>query len=245
MTGGLGNRLFQIFAGIGYAERCRKRFVFYEEQMSHNPHSNPKTTKQLLLALFPTVQVYRGAAHWSNYVEPVGTHYEYTEIPNYDGSVMLSGFFQNTAYFPLQAREKFIIPRPRDLFVDCSGINFEHAYFVHFRFGDYVNSEFDIDFDSYYASCISRLRSIDPIAELLLFSDQPAKIPEKISGRVIQTGLWETLWLMSRCQGGICANSTFSWFGAFSCRGAGPIFMPTLWSKRNSANPNPTWAISS
>jgi Glycosyl transferase family 11 len=250
MGGGLGNRLFQIMAGLGYAERMGRQFVFHEENMTHNPHTNAKATKQLLLALFPKVKVYRGPVRWTEYKEATGAQYDYTIIPDVSGSVLLRGYFQREDYFPAAARENFKVPRPSECRYDCTGIDFGHAYFVHFRRGDYVNSTLDVDLKDYYAGAVREIRERDAAAVFLVFSDQPAELgPLTEYGlcagdvRVIPVfiGIWETLYLMSRCTGAICANSTFSWFGAYGIRGDGPVYMPTTWSKIQSGNPNPAW----
>ena len=55
--------------------------------------------------------------------------------------------------------------------------------------------------------------------------------------------IWETLWLMSRCNGGICANSTFSWIGGYASKGTGPFYLPNVWKRDGSARGLATWAI--
>lgn len=251
MRGGLGNRIFEVMAGLGYAERTGKQFVFYEEHITHNPHADPRSTKELLLALFPFIKVYRGKLNWKKHVEEHDKHYFYNPIPDMSGSVVLHGYFQNVGYFAEGAREKFIVPRSKETRFDSSGVDWAHTYFVHFRFGDYVGSDFELDLSEYYKTAVGLVMTMDPEATFLLFSDQPSKINFDRVGLSglryivvpVKVGMWETLWLMSRCRGAICANSSFSWFGAFAVRGDGPIFMPARWSKNHVATPNPPWAI--
>ena len=116
----------------------------------------------------------------------------------------------------------------------------------------YVDSEFDMDKRPYYTEAVRRIRTADPAATFLVFSDQPSKLELGQYGLMTEDvrlvpasiGIWESLYLMSRCTGAICANSSFSWFGAFGIRGTGPIFMPAVWSRLHASCPNPPWAES-
>ena len=250
MRGGLGNRFFQTMVGLGYAERTGREFVFYEDNMKHNAHTDYVKTTEILLAFFPKVKVYRGQMRWTNYSDIAGGVYTYTEIPDLSGSVCLSGYYQRFEYFPREARANFVIPKPSSTSFDTAPIDFNHTYFIHFRRGDYVNSNYDLGFTEYYTAAIKKIRDADPAAFFLVFSDQTKKVnlsPYALGGlhSVVPERIkaWETLWLMSRCRGAVCANSTFSWFGAFAIRGPGPIHMPAHWIKDVAGNPNPPWVL--
>jgi len=249
MSGGLGNRLFQIMAGLGYAERTGREFVFYENGMKNNAHTDYLKTTEMLLAFFPKVKVWRGSQRWTDYTDVEGGVYLYNPIPELSGSVRLSGYYQRFEYFPSGAREQFVVPKPKAVRFDSSGVDFSHAYFIHFRLGDYVGSKFDVGFDEYYRKAIAAIRAADPEAFFLVFSDQVKKLQLEGYGLGERycvpegVGTWETLWLMSRCRGAVCANSTFSWFGAFAVRGDGPIYMPARWNTDFEGNPAPPWAL--
>ena len=248
MSGGLGNRLFQIMAGLGYAERSGREFVFYEDTMKNNAHTDYAKTTEMLLAFFPKVKVWRGALRWRDYTDVEGGVYAYNAIPDLSGSVRLSGYFQRFEYFPSGAREQFVVPKPKVVRFDSSGVDFSHAYFVHFRLGDYVDTKFDVGLSEYYTAAIREIRDVDPDAFFLVFSDQVKKLQldgyglgERCTVMPEGVGTWESLWLMSRCHGAVCANSTFSWFGAFAVRGDGPIYMPARWNRESEGNPVPPW----
>jgi len=250
MSGGIGNRLFQTLVGLGYAERTGREFVFYEDNMKHNQHTDYVKTTEMLLAFFPKVKVWRGSVHWTNYSDIAGGVYTYTRIPDLSGSVCLSGYYQRFEYFPSDARLNFIIPKPSSTSFDTASIDFNHTYFIHFRRGDYVSSQYDLGFTEYYTAAIKKIRDADSAAFFLVFSDQTKKVdlsPYALGGlhSIVSDKIsaWETLWLMSRCRGAVCANSTFSWFGAFAIRGLGPIYMPACWIKDVAGNPNPPWAL--
>lgn len=234
MGGGVGNRISQILAGLGYAERTGRQFVFYEQHMTHNPHTPAEPTKRFLLSLFPHVKVLRGGpVSWRLLQEEQG-------FDDVSGavSVVLSGYYQEERYYPSRLREWFSIPKPPTVRFSGGGIPFERTWFVHFRFGDYVTTDFNVDLRKYYKAAIASVLEEQRNAFFLLFSDEPTKIPyeeiglsgfsgEKMSVVPYNIGIWESLWQMSRCWGGVTANSSFSWSAAFAVKGS--VYMPTVW----------------
>ena len=244
MSGGFGNRIFQILTGMAYAERTGKRFVFFEEHITNNPHTPPVKMRQMIYAWFPQVMVYRGRVAWIDYADTGAP------IPDMSGSVAIRGNFQDDAFFSPTARQQFVIPEPSRRILDISGIDFRHSYFMHFRLGDYVNSSWDVDLTSYYPEAVRRILQVDPLATFLLFSDEPDRINmKKLKFPTIKMAMMpvvdigETLWLMSQCNGGICANSTFSYIGGFGSKGTGPFFRPDVWRHDGSARGLASWAI--
>jgi len=137
---------------------------------------------------------------------------------------------------------------------ETDGIDFSHAYFVHFRFGDYVVTEYNVDLTAYYNTAIAAVIAADPAATFLLFSDEPSKIPLVAVGLSgcrytvvpFAIGIWETLWQMSRCCGGICANSTFSAAVSWALPVTAVVYMPSLWRHEEAAHGSclekPVWA---
>jgi len=249
LRSGLGNRLFQIMAGLGYAERCGKQFVFFEKQMHENFHTGAKLTKDLLLAIFPQVKIYRSHVDWNQYREDTDKFYDDYIIPDLSGSVLLHGFFQNAVHFPSDYRTRFKIPKPAMCKFNCDDVNWSKTFFIHYRKGDYVDSDYDVIGLDYYKTAIQQIQTMYNSPYFLIFSDQPDKVTVvdllidseyKIVGNI---GVWETLYLMSQCAGAICANSTFSWFGAYAQAGLGPVFMPSIWKKGFTKHPVPDYFI--
>lgn len=97
---------------------------------------------------------------------------------------------------------------------------------VHIRRGDYLNPENAAMFgnictDAYYANAISMMKGIIPDAHFYLFSDDISYVKTKYIGEEytivdINHGRdsFYDMWLMSNCKHNICANSTFSFWGA-------------------------------
>lgn len=97
---------------------------------------------------------------------------------------------------------------------------------VHIRRGDYLdaaNIELfgNICTEAYYDSAVRYIRERYPKAVFYLFSDDSAYVQEKYRGpeyRIVDWNKKENscydMMLMSRCKHNICANSTFSFWGA-------------------------------
>ena len=97
---------------------------------------------------------------------------------------------------------------------------------VHIRRGDYLNPENAAMFgnictDAYYANAISMMKGMIPDAHFYLFSDDISYVKAKYIGEEytivdINHGRdsFYDMWLMSNCRHNICANSTFSFWGA-------------------------------
>ena len=100
---------------------------------------------------------------------------------------------------------------------------------LHVRRGDYLlpgmpHTPCPVD---YYDEAVSHILADDPATRFLVFSDDmdwcrrelPVPDPIFVSGNPD----WLDLALMTRCHHHICANSTFSWWGAFLSSDASPI----------------------
>lgn len=134
----------------------------------------------------------------------------------------------------------------------------EKSYFLHIRRGDYVNNQrYWMDSDKYYraaidhilakhkrssTSSVSGLEGCTPLTKepdphFYIFSNDIAYCKQyHVLGNlnkifVENLGEIESLYLMSLCQrGGICANSTYSWWGAYlNNRPDKTVIFPKRW----------------
>lgn len=97
---------------------------------------------------------------------------------------------------------------------------------LHVRRGDYLDAENNSMFggictEAYYEGAIKDMRERFENVRFYLFSDDPAYMKEAYQGDdfcVVDINYGEDsfydMWLMSRCKHHICANSTFSFWGA-------------------------------
>ena len=233
LTGGIGNRLFQIFAGLAYAKKHVKKFVL-SESLNEERNDYEKNTKSMICSIFPEIE-------WVPFMDTYTLIHEitpmnYNELDYFNGNVVLKGSFQVEQY----SLELENVPTIRTDY-------YENTYFIHIRLGDYVgHPEFDIDLSTYHKNCIDMLGYT---AKYIVFSNdnhnarkylEQFKIDYILSDK---TDPLETLVEMANCAGGICMNSAFSWMGAFFQRlPRKHVFVPARWSQRKSSGVFPSWA---
>lgn len=152
------------------------------------------------------------------------------EILNFD-NMYLSGYFACEKYYNdilYDLREKIQFP------VSENSLNWQMAQemrecnsvSVHIRRGDYLNDENKAMFgnictDAYYTKAVEMIKAETEDARFYLFSDDIPYVKEKFKGQEytvvdINHGKdsFYDMWLMSNCKHNICANSTFSFWGA-------------------------------
>lgn len=230
---GLGNRFFQIAALLGYAEKHGHTPILLQSWIKENKtHPGPKS----VLDFFPDLHVVDDAPDgtWITYSERGEDCFSYVEIPRYDSHVKLVGCFQSEKYFPS------VFPFPAILQSCVSNIDSSGCAFLHVRRGDYLNpycAHHCVDLRAYYRRALTCVGD----GPVLVCSDDipwckstlPALYSDLVSAHhwIFLEGVsdYETLALMIRCgRGAICANSTFSWWGAY-WGAAVDKFMPARW----------------
>lgn len=143
----------------------------------------------------------------------------------------LSGYFACEKYYSdilYDLREKIQFP-PSDNPLNpelaqemrqCASVS------VHIRRGDYLNEENRAMFgnictDAYYRKAMELMKEEVPDAHFYLFSDDVSYVEQKYQGEEFTVvdinhgkDSFYDMWLMSNCKHNICANSTFSFWGA-------------------------------
>lgn len=145
--------------------------------------------------------------------------------------VYLSGYFACEKYYAdilPQLRKDIVFPvssnpenhRMAERMNSCSSVS------VHIRRGDYLNAENAAMFGNictqdYYDSAVALIKKKLTNPHFFLFSDDPAYTKQQYQGDEftvvdINRGAdsFYDIWLMSQCSHNICANSTFSFWGA-------------------------------
>jgi len=216
IMGGLGNQLFQVFAGMSYAFDNQLDYVI-DDQTSDG---------RKICKIFNVISSSIYHCPQKNIYKEKEFHYQ--PIPNKKCSFMIDGYFQSYKYFE------------KNFNIICKILNIDtlrnerrmsikkEIISIHFRFDDYLKLKeyFIVQRVDYY---IEALRYFSPDDQTLLFFYQQsdtvmakeyiqAIIKEtNFEYKEIEKGLkdWEEMLYMSNCSHNIIANSTFSWWGAY------------------------------
>jgi hypothetical protein len=146
-------------------------------------------------------------------------------------SVVINSYCSSPAYFPdcqdELAKQISRIRNPSQWFQQLSNeVNDISAIGVHVRLGDYkdLGSIYGRPDPDYYAKAVNLITEKIGDRPIWLFSDEPAlaneivgkhiKISRIIDPRASDRAI-EHLNLLGKCQGIVCANSSFSWWSGF------------------------------
>ena len=238
LAGRLGNNLIEIFVAQKYAEKWNMNLIIIIEQDPYIIES----VKDLKI-LMPNLVFEEKIPDLTNYntINDINI-YNKSENPNND--ILLEGLFQDSLLVP-EIPIEVKIPEPSP-----NLIKDKDAYFIHFRFGDFKGSkQYELPIN-YYKKAI---KYFNKDSYFIIVSDEIDLAKEYISKNLSElTNLiydiggsrLDALYYISHSKGGICANSTFSWVGAYLMKEKGVICMPDPWWKDN-INMNkmhPSWA---
>lgn len=248
-SSGMGNQLFMMAALLGYAERYGYEPVFWEEPKTSWEHKDSLfRVKEMFRLRVLTEEERKGS--WTVLKEPAEAAFSYTPLPHMNGNVKVEGYFQSDLYGP----STFPTPPPPSLRAELIAHDWSKTVFLHVRRGDYLhpaNAAHAVDLTEYWRKAVSFLRE----DTLFVASDDIAWCKAELvgilgwKGKVLYAeGLSdvETFFWMTACSGGICANSTFSWWAAWYIRrrlGASAIVtMPKAWGFSSTKDLYPAWA---
>lgn len=226
---GLGNQLFYVAAAYGYGRKHGRIPAILSGVAGSNPHSTEMYANSIFRE-FQKIDIHVDSV----YSEPPEDCLTYHPIPSVGETyrnIFLNGFFQNEKY--LEGYKKDFVrllrfPDTRD--VEARWGPFANTCFIHVRRGDYLrNSKHNVPLGDYYRRAMafvkeqweSRVQGDAPI-RFLVFSDDIAwcrQSPLFVQAECefcTESHDATSMMLMAKCGvGGICANSTFSWWGAF------------------------------
>ena len=220
LQGGLGNQLFQLAAAETIASETNRNVYMLDKNSPYTSHS----TSNYFLTIFSKFLDYPIIEEPYVIVdEPSFKKYDWNQlIP--EGPACIKGYFQNWRYISDDFISKLVLP-------ECHTID---GAFIHIRGGDYVNNSLHhVDLTSYYKKAVEYFPT-DTHFYIFTNDVQYAKtftFLSKINHTFVNEDELMTLTMMSKCtKGGVCANSSFSWWGAFLNPNR-TIVMPGKWFK--------------
>ena len=249
LNSGLGNRLFQIYAGLGFAEKWNMDFYLPNINLQRGNHKPIDESFNEIKMLLPNLNILSEDEDISLYTT-ISEKEElvYNEDDNPNNNAILKGYFQTEKYFPTNP-PKLMIPEPENSII--KGLT--NIYFIHIRLGDYLTT-FALDLLKYHKYCIDKINTVDSNAKYIVVSDDISKAKEYIETNFkLVNVLYDesndrltSLYYISKCNGGIGTNSSFSWFGAYSIinKNKDMIFFPKPWFKnfKKEVDIYPSWA---
>lgn len=261
LSDGLGNRLFQLAAATTAADKYNKELVLFLPRCYKASHSSADQ----IFKLFPDIPIVEtGTTKWHEITEKsVGRYEPFPPLPpTATQNIVLRGHRQSFSYFSskeitpnwesaLGANE---VRRIKELIQEPAT-----AAFLHVRLGDYrILPHHFVNLEKYWLECLRALQEDGRVKRVYVFSDETeytetnlvpffrAVAPTLEFHMICETVPVAALYAMSLIGGGaICANSTFSWWGAYfsAARKAGnPIYMPAKWGDFDTTDLYPVWS---
>lgn len=267
LANGIGNRFFKYASAKGIAAKLGGAFNVLESTID-GEHSN-RTYDWFVQRVSAHICTHPPAASQSVmvYNQPDAEHIGVVTdlrcgFHNHD-SILLNGYFQceeNFANIKDELRDLFCGECPAiSSAIDMYYPRARNHVALHIRLGDYIHTPHFVNLQKYYERCIQALpnnthfliicedpeniHSIYP--SLLPFITQQQHtytlVQERPSADVVDSVQFD-LYLMARCAGVICSNSTFAWWGAWiglnRLRGSDnnhtQVFIPDKWLQGNS-----------
>jgi hypothetical protein len=233
LHGGLGNQLFQVSSGYGIAKKHDMILILVSDYQKESfPHQDEVDT--YIKTIFSSFRIiHRG------HLPEVPHYYEKDNVQCFrhneslgEDTLYIDGYLQTDKYFKEYRQEILDLFKPYNLQLD--------SYFIHVRRGDYVNSHLHhIELDDYYQRAIAYLEERSPHSHYYIVSDdipycKQYALFEPLNKTFVEGNL--AFSLMTSCKGGICSNSTFSWWGSYLIDREKMVILPKQWIQNGHEN---------
>jgi len=222
LMGGLGNRLFQL-AGLHTIAGQTGRIAILTDISLPSPHSNGTYFD----TLFKRWKAAYDRVPAPDVHEPDHLYRDWKPLLATLETACMVGYFQDYRYVTPEFIKTLVFP------TECLSRHpdISTMIFLHIRGGDYIGHAIhDVPLDSYY----ERALAMFPGATFAVFTNDVEYAKTKpwlatVPHVFIDEPDVESLVLMRACAGGICANSTFSWWGAY-LNPHRKLILPDTWS---------------
>jgi hypothetical protein len=229
LQGGLGNQLFQL-GFLDYISKITgKQTYIYELHSPSSVHSKNQYYETIFQEWKPLYKLQNA------YMINENSNLEYEDWKsklNNSTNICVYGYFQRYEYIDL-IRDEFISKLKFNNSILEKYPEISNKIFIHIRGGDYKNNTFhEINLTKYYQRCMELCKN----EEFVIFTNDIAYAKNYFKDiPIIEESEVDTLYLMSKAKGCICANSSFSWWGAYLNLNR-PIFMPSKWFNDSRMN---------
>lgn len=251
--GGLGNQIFIYMAGYVSSEYLKCPLYVLNNNPTHHSNQDYKNSifrnlgKHVNHSVF-NIKSNENFKHYQFHDQTKEQGYDEWKIESIKPGMILQSYFQYYKPFKMyeeKIREILLNGLESFIFKVKNMYNFDDSAFIHVRRGDYLHfsDRHFIQPIDYYKSCLTELYKMKPnIKTMYLISDDIQWLNENkssfsennnVSVKIIETkDELEALSIMTLCkEGAICANSTFSWWGAYlgAYKYRNPVFAPKKW----------------
>jgi hypothetical protein len=222
LQGGLGNQLFQL-AFLDYIGKITGKETYLQDINSPKTiHSKEKYFENIFKnwksKFFP-----RGS--YLFYENPKLEYEDWKSKLNVPSDVCVMGYFQRYEYID-SIRNEFIKKLIFNTGILEKYQDIQNKFFIHIRGGDYKNNYYhDVGLINYYKKCMELCNN----EEFVIFTNDIPYAKDILPNiEIIEECEIDSLYLMTKTKGCICANSSFSWWGAY-LNPDRPIYMPSKW----------------
>jgi hypothetical protein len=218
LQGGLGNQLFQL-GFLDYISKITGKEKYICEL--HSP-STVHSQNQYYETIFQEwTSLYKNIPATIIHEHPHMIKQEWT---THSGNICYMGYFQRYEYMDL-IKDEFIGKLKFNTSILEKYPEISNKIFIHIRGGDYLTIPYhNVCNKEYYDKAINHFNS-----EFVIFTnDIPYAKTILPNTQIIEENELDTLYLMSKAKGGICANSSFSWWGAY-LNSNRKIIIPSKW----------------
>jgi hypothetical protein len=234
LHGGLGNQLFQVASGYGIAKKHNMILILVSDYRKETfPHQEEVDTYNK--TLFSTFRIIH-----MDHLPVIDHYYEMDNVQCFrynetlgEKPIYIEGYLQTEKYFKDYRQEIIALFKPYNLQLD--------SYFIHVRRGDFLKEVlYKVELDDYYTRAIQYIESIHSNTHYYIVSDDIdfcKKYPLFASlNKTFVEGTMEAFSIMSSCKGGICSNSTFSWWGSYLIDREKTVLFPKQWINNGHEN---------
>lgn len=231
--GGLGNLMFQCASVYGLARQTGHAYGLHDIPLPPPQHSRIDYRQSILA---PWMQFKVGEPAMSEFNEP-NQQWAPAQLRDRDGCIRMRGYWQRSEYIePYKAEILPLFALNRDVVTRPAYADYEDAYFLHVRRGDYVENRYhELNLEGYYQRAIDRIGG----GIVYVVSNDPAWCESwqrlgDVRHLIVREDEVDTLSLMAACgRGGVAANSSFSWWGLY-LNGARPhMYIPERYFPHN------------